>query len=259
MSELEQSNFQPGNIVYARHGPLLYEASILEKLSSERVIIHYTGWSAKHDEDIHVKYLLEKTEENKIIKENLDKYYSERRTVVPNVETQMEYLNRRSISLELPLALRARLADDFEAITKQKMLVPLPHKYSLNTVMKRFLADKATNENREELHEFCRGLIWYFNSCISTILLYTHERLQYREFRDKDPSTIYGADHLLRLLVKLPFIIKESSMSGDRMSKLQQYIIDLMTWLQYQKHLFCIYTSMSLQYMNELEYHVENI
>lgn len=49
--------------------------------------------------------------------------------------------------------------------------------------------------------EILNGLRCYFDKALPAILLYKKERLQYREgFSDNtSPSTIYGAEHLLRL------------------------------------------------------------
>eukprot|EP00835_Amoeboradix_gromovi_P006777 NODE_883_length_3472_cov_0.125704.p2 type:complete len:253 gc:universal NODE_883_length_3472_cov_0.125704:1992-2750(+) len=249
---------QVGDKVFARQGPLLYDAVILEIDSSRSCVIHYIGWNAKFDEEVKEEDLLEVNDENTAFKEKLEQYYSENRDDLPDVQCQLQFLNRRSINLELPLPLRARLADDFEAITRQKMLVPLPHSVNLHELMKRFAGDQIVSQlnNSEDLQEFCRGLIWYFNSCLPKILLYPRERLQYMDYISKDPSAVYGADHLLRLLVKMPFILKESNMPSSRLTQLQQFLIDLMNWLQHHKEVFCFYKSMSLQYMSDLEAHI---
>ncbi len=239
-----------GEMVLAKQGPLLYDACVMELKSDDKCVIHYKGWNSKFDEVVKIKDLLPLSEENLRLKTNLEQYYSENRSVLPNVETQLQYLNRRSVDIELPLPLRARLADDFEAICRQKMLVPLPHKFPLENVMKRFASDAQPHK---DLNEFCKGLIWYFDSCLSSILLYPQERLQFRDYTATTPSTIYGADHLLRLLVKLPYILKESNLSSDKLKILQQFLLDLMKWLQTHKEVFSLYVSMSLHYMNELE------
>lgn len=49
--------------------------------------------------------------------------------------------------------------------------------------------------------EILNGLRCYFDKALPAILLYKKERLQYREgvSDNTSPSTIYGAEHLLRL------------------------------------------------------------
>lgn len=49
--------------------------------------------------------------------------------------------------------------------------------------------------------EILNGLRSYFDKALPSILLYKKEQLQYREVVSDNisPSTIYGAEHLLRL------------------------------------------------------------
>lgn len=52
----------------------------------------------------------------------------------------------------------------------------------------------------ESLDEFIQGIQLYFNKLLSTSLLYRMERKQYDEICiDKEPSSVYGVEHLLRL------------------------------------------------------------
>ena len=248
-----------GDQVFARQGPLLYEATIMEILKDDTCIIHYKGFNAKFDEMVKIANLMEINKENTTLKENLEQYYSENKNELPSVSSQLHYLNQRSVSLDLPLPLRARLADDFEAINQQGMLVPLPHKINLHEVIQRFGADQMTNDvniQSSDLQEFCKGLIWYFNCCLPCILLYPKERLQFHEFLQEEPSNIYGADHLLRLLVQMPLILKESNLPAGKLSQLQQFLMDLMDWLQHHRECFCRYVSVSLEHEKDLEHHI---
>ena len=49
--------------------------------------------------------------------------------------------------------------------------------------------------------EILKGLRCYFDRALPVILLYNNERKQYQDFvtDNVSPSTIYGAEHLLRL------------------------------------------------------------
>lgn len=54
-----------------------------------------------------------------------------------------------------------------------------------------------------------KGLCFYFDNALPNMLLYKNEREQYKEACPNDilPSTIYGAEHLLRLfgmLISVP-------------------------------------------------------
>lgn len=53
----------------------------------------------------------------------------------------------------------------------------------------------------ESIGEIVKGLICYFDKALPVMLLYKSERQQYEELmiNDVSPSSIYGAEHLLRL------------------------------------------------------------
>ena len=51
------------------------------------------------------------------------------------------------------------------------------------------------------MEEFSRGLCGYFDKALPAMLLYDSERTQYQALSEehKPPSSVYGAEHLLRL------------------------------------------------------------
>lgn len=57
------------------------------------------------------------------------------------------------------------------------------------------------------MDEFIQGIQLYFNKLLGTSLLYRMERKQYEEeCVDKEPSSIYGVEHLLRLFGKIKWL-----------------------------------------------------
>lgn len=77
----------------------------------------------------------------------------------------------------MPDHLKAALVDDWENVTKNQQLVPLPHKAPAETVLDDYLAYERLH--REEgsasldiLEETVAGLREYFNKCLGRILLY---------------------------------------------------------------------------------------
>lgn len=59
----------------------------------------------------------------------------------------------------------------------------------------------------ESVSEILKGLRCYFDKALPVLLLYSKEKSQYNEIVDEgvSPSTIYGAEHLLRLFGKSKF------------------------------------------------------
>lgn len=64
----------------------------------------------------------------------------------------------------------------------------------------------------------------YFDKALPLILLYRQEREQYDRLRasagkDFVPSEVYGAEHLLRLFVRLPHLLAQTAMSQQEVSQ----------------------------------------
>jgi len=109
------------------------------------------------------------------------------------------------------------------------------------------------------------GLQLYFDRSLGANLLYRFERTQYAEIRkryitgptvkvgeEKDMSSIYGAEHLLRMIVSLPAMIGASSMDPESVNVLRDYVHELMNFLVKDRdRLFQReYESASSQYQN---------
>lgn len=109
--------------------------------------------------------------------------------------------------------------DDWEHVTKDMKIVALPAKVPVNEILKRYIQEELPNRKNaaevDVLEEVIAGLHEYFEKAITRILLYPHEREQYRWYRSKiekgDPlfkdstwSDIYGAEHIARLIGKMP-------------------------------------------------------
>lgn len=57
----------------------------------------------------------------------------------------------------------------------------------------------------DSVGEILKGIRCYFDKALPVLLLYKKERRQYQEavVDDISPSTVYGAEHLLRLFGKI--------------------------------------------------------
>ena len=117
----------------------------------------------------------------------------------------------------IPMAdsLKSILVDDWENVTKYLQVVSLPVKINVRDILDRYV--QAERQHRVEgsseldiLEEVVHGVTTYFDKCLGRLLLYKFEREQYRDvhkqlnnpvgdFAGKQPSDIYGGEHLLRL------------------------------------------------------------
>lgn len=118
----------------------------------------------------------------------------------------------------MPDSLKALLVDDWENVTKNKQVVPLPAKYPVNTILDMYGAEERQKRHDapeiDLLDEVIAGMKEYFEKSIGRILLYRFEREQYHVLRkswesgtgdlaNKTPGDIYGAEHLTRLFCEL--------------------------------------------------------
>ncbi|KAI8226086.1 Chromatin modification-related protein eaf3 [Colletotrichum sp. SAR 10_96] len=154
---------------------------------------------------------------------------------------------RPSIKLPIPDHIKAMLVDDWENITKNNQLVPLPHPHPVDEILNDYLAFEKPNRedgsaNMDILEEVLAGLREYFEKSLSRILLYRFERPQYHEIRkewekagenDKNKSVCdtYGSEHLCRLMVSLPELVAQTNMDSQSVGRLREELSKFTVWL----------------------------
>lgn len=115
----------------------------------------------------------------------------------------------------MPDHLKALLVDDWENVTKNLSLVPLPSEHPVNEILNTYFEEekhkrRLGSAEADLLEEVVAGCKDYFEKCIGRILLYRFERQQYAEVRKlweegrgewegKNAGDVYGAEHLCRL------------------------------------------------------------
>ena len=93
--------------------------------------------------------------------------------------------------------------------------------------------EKAVNQNKVEVRQFCSGLAKLFEEALPKCLLYAQERPQYQHYvldkRERGEKVslldIYGCEFLLRLIVRLPILLmgkRPPSFVSDLIVVLQQ-------------------------------------
>ncbi|KAG2126031.1 MRG-domain-containing protein [Suillus clintonianus] len=176
------------------------------------------------------------------------------------------------MKLNVPEVLKVLLVDDWEAITKNSQLVTVPRSPTVVEILQEFKdyvigLGKSTTLREPELvlPTIISGLQVYFDRSLGANLLYRFERPQYAEIRkqyvtgpkvqvgqEKDMSAIYGAEHLLRMLVSLPQMVASSTMDAESVGLVRDYVNELLTFMVNDRsRLFLTeYESSSLQYQN---------
>ncbi|PVV00120.1 hypothetical protein BB559_000097 [Furculomyces boomerangus] len=299
---------QSGERVLCFHGPLLYEAKIIEtelwdkndpeKLESgPHYLIHYKGWKRSWDEWVDDSRILKWSDENlrkqKQLKQaaisatrkksspakaassstpissmgsnpqsllkklststltprkgpgdnELDLYRGRKRGREGLSEKEEEVVKKPELRISVPNTLKVKLIDDWEQITKEKLLVPLPRSPTVSEILDQYKqhyqegAEKRKNRKHDEIiQEILNGIKLYFDKALGTILLYRFERFQYHKILETHPdsemSDIYGAEHLLRLFVQLPVLISQANMDEDAVMALKEYLNDFLKYIQ---------------------------
>ncbi|OAA46337.1 keratinolytic protein [Metarhizium rileyi] len=151
------------------------------------------------------------------------------------------------INLPVPDHIQAMLVDDWENITKNNQLVPLPHRKPVTKILEDYLLFERPH--REEgsagmdiLEEVVAGFREYFEKALSRILLYRFERHQHMDLRKlwdgadatseyKSVCDVYGAEHLSRLIVSLPELLAQTNMDQQSVSRLREEFGKFTVWL----------------------------
>ncbi|KAK0502495.1 MRG-domain-containing protein [Armillaria luteobubalina] len=182
-----------------------------------------------------------------------------------------ESTRKPEMKLTVPEPLKATLVDDWEAVTKNNQLVNLPRNPNVVQILGLFekhVLEKRPPELRQPevlIHTIISGLQVYFDRSLGSQLLYRFERPQYAVVRQTyvtgadvdvskipEMSAIYGAEHLLRMLVSLPQMVAASPLDAESVGLIRDYVNELLNYLAANKEILFLleYQPASLQYQN---------
>ncbi|KAI1659122.1 MRG-domain-containing protein [Daldinia decipiens] len=164
-----------------------------------------------------------------------------------HADSEDAFHSRPSIKLFVPDILKAMLVDDWENITKNNQLVPLPHPHPVTKILEDYAAYETPkrpggSSHVDILEETLAGLKEYFDKSLGRILLYRFERAQYAEmyqkwisedpeYQGKTASDTYGPEHLMRLIVSLPELVAQTNMDQQSVNRLREELVKFCTWL----------------------------
>lgn len=273
-SSLGTEELNEGDDMLAHHGPMIYQGKILKKEKRAgkdggpddwQYFVHYQGWNKKWDEWILRDRMMPLNDESrKIQKEhNAKKRKSEQEAKDKKKEAELKAgggaanAKKRKIDttreleddageavvkLPIPFGLKKQLVDDWEAVTREpRHLVSLPRSPTVTSLLADYVEAKRRKFPTQvaNYQEVCDGVKLYFDRALGTILLYSHERAQYDEQRKAQPDTamsdVYGAEHLLRLFVRLPYLLAQTDLDEAEMAQIQAKLGDLLKYMQKQQ------------------------
>lgn len=235
-----------------------------------RYFVHYLGWNKNWDEWVDAGRLMKYNQENILKQRALDKKQGVDKSTKSGRSAQTKPKNsadakvdkdevkntaskgkkrkadsgtekcnispEKLIKIQIPSGLKKQLVDDWEFITQQNKLVKLPRSPTVDDILTKYLEDRSRKDGMvtDSVGDILNGLRCYFDKALPVYLLYKKERQQYNEKISENisPSNVYGAEHLLRLFVKLPGLLAYVKIEDGTQIRLQQKLIDFLKFLQ---------------------------
>jgi mortality factor 4-like protein 1 len=224
------SPYSEGDKVLISSSSLLYEAKV-EKSAFEtkggwKYFIHYVGWNKKYDEWVPYQRLKKYDDNAKIHKPGRG---SAQKNKKKKTDDDEDYDNM--VKILLPTAMKNKLVGEWEAITRDNKLIPLPKKYNVSKILAEFL---DANEGREPWPEIVEGLELYFDKTLKSMLLYPQEKKQAENVlkNGKTPRKVYGVEHLIRLFVKLPEILPYTNFDEESLGTLTARLTYILAFIK---------------------------
>lgn len=246
------TEFSVGNVVLAFHGSLLYEATVLSVESepgkpATAYTVHFQGWKKSWDEIVSSDRVFQHNDINLRIAHRLLNGAKMRQQALQPASTEKEEpMKDTSVPpptpanalFQIPPPLQRQAVDDWEMVTKEEKLVPVPREVSVQDVLHKWINSRRQSTDKAA-REVAEGLQTFFDACLPKMLLYRIERKQYNDLfqtgtpRDDTllPSTVYGPEHLLRLLLKLPYLFEGSEVSEETMETIAEKVNELCKYL----------------------------
>lgn len=149
-----------------------------------------------------------------------------------------------NITIDIPINLKEHLVDEHGLICNEpKHLIILPRSNNVASIIKDFLAFKEAKFTGDPdgflvYKELFEGLCLFFDKSLPNILLYRHERNQFKVISEKlqeddkvmVPSLIYGSEHLLRLFSRLPKLLSHLYIQTSEMNQITSKMTEFLKW-----------------------------
>lgn len=261
--------FKIGELIYANYaeGKQWFEAKVLKVEKRANLIyyyLHYQGWSDKFNDwrPYHLdSELMKHDEEGRRVFEEAKQRIKDAKKGNKNatvaapdepkkkgkrklddddtVEDEVSVGGSNGeVRLKISGFLKKQLIADWENVTREHRLVTLPRPLSVRDLLREFEDSKLKQESSHQMvKEVVRGLEQYFEHAIGTVLLYRFERPQYKKWlkrceeNNQTLASVYGAEHLLRLFVKLPSLLACTKLETKEAVVLGSKLNDFIKWL----------------------------
>ncbi|KAJ3496573.1 hypothetical protein NMY22_g19792 [Coprinellus aureogranulatus] len=229
---------QESRVIKRDEGGLRLQRSLEERYSA--AVSHRT--TSRPTKAMRVQSAL-KTMDRRGVGDNNTSGADDTRLAGDNAGTQPD------VTLSVPDLLKRKLVEDWEWVSLGLRIAPVPREPNVETILQDFQAyilktKPSTLQDPELLIDvFIAGLLGTFNTVVGSSLLYGLERKQYADMRrkyrmgqdvlvdsaEREMSTIYGAEHLLRMLVILPGMFP--GLEYESMMIVRDYVNELLQYM----------------------------
>ncbi|KAL3634220.1 hypothetical protein CASFOL_021274 [Castilleja foliolosa] len=255
---VDSSPFRVGEKVLAFHGPCLYDAKGWKKHWDEWLdvtcLLKHTEENVQRQEELNKEHGMDKSAKPGRISQDKTKSSIGVRGKKRERETIEKGKGRvpseKLVYIQIPANLKKQLVDDHECITHlgqvnyvcckkngfDAELVKLPRSPSVFDILNKYFEYRTKKDGmiNETVAEIVEGLRCYFNKALPAMLLYKEERQQYEQVISDNitPSGVYGAEHLLRLFVKLPEMLSCMPIEKETLAEVQLRLQDFLRFLK---------------------------
>ncbi|KAI9097061.1 MRG-domain-containing protein [Phlyctochytrium arcticum] len=271
-------NYAVDERILCYHGPLLYEAKVLKTDFWENdgdedsenygphYFIHYKGWNVKWDDWVTEARILKWSEENLNKQAELEDTISptgrkasvripekgkrasnadrrrrrESTLQSPDEADQPQWEDAPAFELPLSDSLKKILVRDRHCVIEKEALMSLPRTPSISDIFDQFLSQ--SDARKDEISSLVNGLKMYFNSGLKSILLYQQERPQFAQLAKKSPDVnpcnVYGAEHILRLFVRLPTLVSRVGADQSTLAMMKEHFQSILTFIDKNQEAF---------------------
>ncbi|XP_065881114.1 protein MRG2-like isoform X2 [Euphorbia lathyris] len=248
--EENPSLYEVGEMVLALNDNKFWTAKVVEinyESKTWKYFIHYMGWKKSWDEWLGeecLKKLNDDNVHNFICKDNTKAVQASASVIRGKKKRRKGALDmgkdtvpmENFVNLQLSSMLKKQLLDDCEFISLMGKLVKLPRSPNVDAILRMYISYRSEKhgEVSKALKEFAMCLCGFFNKALPVILLYKSERDQYTDaIKDGSaPSAVYGAEHLLRLYVKLPELLAGANIEEETLMVLQTNFVSFLKFLK---------------------------
>lgn len=237
--------------------------------------VHYAGWNKSWDEWLWDTRILKFNDENLERQRELrsanairpkpkekDKKVTKVEDTAPtakrrradktdnSIETEVEHFSRPDVKIVISDDLKQHLVDDWNNITRQNKLVSLPSATPVDMILEAYCKSVEAKQGKmaDIAREVASGLKDYFRNAIGTLLLYRQERYQFQQLKgplgssgeDLDLCAVYGAEHLLRLCIKMPMLVAHTNIDEKTMTQIALCLSDILRFISKNSHTYLV-------------------